>query len=57
MRKIKAKVLIDVESSFDDNETDISSIEYFIRQDLQDKGWLVNGTKVKEFGMKEENDE
>jgi hypothetical protein len=33
-RKIKAKLLIEVETDFDDNEANMSTIEYLIEQDL-----------------------
>ena len=53
-KKIKAKVLIDIETDFDDNEADMEAVRYCLEQDLQEN-WLVNDIKIKEFHMKEEN--
>ncbi|MBY9021635.1 MAG: hypothetical protein KGD67_11295 [Candidatus Lokiarchaeota archaeon] len=57
-KKIKAKVLIDIETDFDDNEADMETVKYCLEQDLQDRkgaSWTVNAIQFKEFHMKEEN--
>ena len=57
-RKIKAKVLIDIETDFDDNEADMETVKYCLEQDLQDRkgaSWTVSSIQFKEFHMKEEN--
>ena len=53
--KIKAKVLIDIETDFDDNESDMETVRYCLEHDLQDS-WTINSVKFKEFHMKEEID-
>ena len=53
-KKIKAKVLIDIETDFDDNESDMETVRYCLEQDLQDS-WTINSVKFKEFHMKEED--
>jgi hypothetical protein len=51
--KIKAKVLIDIETDFDDM-SDMETVRYCLEQDLQE-GWHVNGIYFKEFCMKEDD--
>ena len=53
-RKIKAKVLIDIETDFDDNEADMEAVRYCLEQDLQST-WEVSSIEFKEFHMKEGN--
>lgn len=47
-RKIKAKLLIEVETSFDDDLSDVETVAYCIGEDLQDLGWQINEVKVYE---------
>ena len=53
-KKIKAKILINIETDFDDNESDMETVRYCLEHDLQEN-WLVNDIKFKEFHMKEED--
>ncbi|WP_164522238.1 hypothetical protein [Halocella sp. SP3-1] len=53
-RKIKAKVLIDIETDVDDNESDMETVRYCLNEDLQN-GWIINDISFKEFHMKEED--
>ena len=57
-KKIKAKVLINIETDFDDNEADMEAVRYCLEQDLQDgpkSAWEVNSIEFKGFHMKEGN--
>lgn len=45
-RKIKAKLLIEVETDFDDNISDEDTVAFCIEEDLEDLGWQVNEVKV-----------
>lgn len=47
-RKIKAKVLIDLQTNFTDEESDKNTIKYLLEQDLQDKGWQINNIKIRD---------
>ena len=44
--KIKTKLLIDVETSFDDNISDEDTIKYLLEQDLSDNGWQINNIEI-----------
>ena len=45
-RKIKTKLLIEVETNFDDNISDEDTIKYLLEQDLSDSGWQINNIKI-----------
>ena len=45
-KKIKAKLLIEVETDFDDNISDEETVAYCVGEDLQDLGWQVNEVRV-----------
>lgn len=45
-RKIKAKLLIEVETSFDDELSDEDTIKYLLEQDLSDSGWQINNIEI-----------
>jgi len=45
-KKIKAKLLIEVETDFDDNISDEDTVAFCIEEDLEDLGWQVNEVKV-----------
>lgn len=45
-RKIKAKLLIEVETDFDDNISDEETVAFCVEEDLEDLGWQVNEVKV-----------
>ena len=45
-KKIKANLLIEVETSFDDSVSDEETVAYCVGEDLQDLGWQVNEVRV-----------
>lgn len=45
-RKIKTKLLIEVETNFDDNISDEDTIKYLLEQDLSDSGWQINNIEI-----------
>ena len=47
-RKIKVKLLIEVETSFDDNLSDEDTVAFCVEQDLEEMGWQVNEVRVYE---------
>ena len=49
-KKIKAKLLIEVETSFDDNLSDEDTVAFCVEQDLEEMGWQVNEVRVYEEG-------
>lgn len=50
-RKIKAKLLIEVETDFDDDISGEDTVAFCVEQDLEEMGWQINEVKV----YKEEN--
>lgn len=45
-KKIKVKLLIEVETSFDDELADEDTIKYLLEQDLSDNGWQINTIEI-----------
>lgn len=45
-RKIKTKLLIEIETDFDDNISDEDTIKYLLEQDLSDNGWQINNIEI-----------
>ena len=49
-RKVKAKLLLEVETSFDDELSDENTVAFCVEQDLEEMGWQVNAVRVYEGG-------
>lgn len=47
-RKIKVKLLIEVETSFDDELADEDTVAFCVEQDLEEMGWQINEVRVYE---------
>ena len=47
-KRIKTKLLIEVETSFDDNLSDEDTVAFCVEQDLEEMGWQVNEVRVYE---------
>lgn len=45
-RKMKSKILIEIETDFDDEQSDNKTIKYCLKEDLQDSGWQVNKVEL-----------
>lgn len=45
-RKIKAKLLIEVEASFDDELSDEDTVAFCVEQDLEEMGWQINNIEI-----------
>ena len=45
-KRIKTKLLIEIETSFDDNISDEDTIKYLLEQDLSDSGWQINNIEI-----------
>ena len=45
-RKIKTKLLNEVETSFDDELSDADTVAFCVEQDLEEMGWQINEVKV-----------
>ena len=50
-RKIKTKLLLEVETSFEDELADEDTVAFCVEQDLEEMGWQINNIEV----YKEEN--
>ncbi len=47
MRTIKTTLLIEIETSFDDDESTEETVRYQVEQDLEDMGcWQVNSCEI-----------
>ena len=44
--KIKTKLLLEIETDFDDNISDEDTIKYLLEQDLSDNGWQINNIEI-----------
>ena len=49
-RKIKTKLLIEIETSFDDELSDENTVAFCVEQDLEEMGWQINEVRVYEEG-------
>lgn len=47
-RKVKVTLLVEVETSFDDNLSDEDTVAFCVEQDLEEMGWQVNEVRVYE---------
>lgn len=44
--KIKTKILLEVETDFNDNMSNERTVKFCLEQDLREWGWQVNDAKI-----------
>lgn len=45
MKKVRCKLLIDLETTFDDIVSDAQTVRYCVKQDLEDRGYNVRSVE------------
>jgi hypothetical protein len=46
-KKVKTLLLLEVESDFEDEQSDEETVKYCLEEDLKEMGWQINKTEVR----------